>query len=102
MFASFLVEQPPGAVVATNAEARFFLLTGRLAIPALTPADRLPVGTALSRRYCAAGVALIAVPDSASPAGTAARALIRDQPSSIAELYQVTRGPALYRFTCPR
>lgn len=102
LLTSFLVELPGGPVVATSHEARFFLATERTAIPALTAGDNPPLGATLVRRYCAAGVALIAVPDSASSAGTAVRALLRDQPASLEQLFQVTRGPALYRFQCPR
>jgi hypothetical protein len=95
---SFGVERPVADVVATTDEARFFLVTGRLSVPALP----VPLGPdELVRRYCEARVGLIAVPDSDSRAGDAARLLARARPETLKPLYALTHGPSLYRFQCP-
>ncbi len=94
------------AVVASEDEALIYLYTGRHAVPSylFTWSDRsttpLPPDTTLSF-YCASGVTHIALSGPQAPGAPMVRHLEQRSDSTVSLLFQITNGPALYRFQCP-
>ncbi len=95
------------AVVASEDEALIYLYTGRHAVPSYlfswsgrstTP---LPGDTTLGF-YCDAGVTHIALSGPQAPGAPMVRHLEQRSDSTLSLLFEITNGPALYRFRCPR
>jgi len=105
--ASLGAEVPPGAVVASEGESLIYLYTGRRSVPSYLFRWR---GTGTAARphqeaidyWCEAGVTHLVVTGPSDSASTIAAQLASRSDSAAAPLFQVTGGPALYRFRCPR
>lgn len=105
--ASIGAELPPEAVIASEGEPLVYLYTGRRTVPSyffrwhgIGTAPR-PPEEAIAY-WCEAGVTHLAVTGPQDSAATIVAGLAAGSDSAAVRLFQVTSGPALYRFRCPR
>ncbi len=104
---SIAAEIPADAVVASEDEALVYLYTGRRSVPshlfrwAGLGTEPLPEDQRL-RYWCETGVTHLAVTAPADPAAQIVAHLVGRPDSTFTRLFQVTNGPGLYRFRCPR
>ncbi len=100
-------ETPPSAVVASEDEALIYLYTGRRTVPshlfrwAGLGTERLP-DSVIVAFWCQAGVTHLAVSGPGDAALPLAASAAGRKDSLLVPLFQVTQGPGLYRFRCPR
>lgn len=104
--ASIAAETPPDAIVASEDEALVFLYTGRQAVPSYLFRWRGRSTAALSDYetvafFCDVGVTHIAVTGPHAASARLVGALAARPDSTLAPLFRVRDGPALYRFRCP-
>lgn len=104
---SIAQETPPDAVVASEDEALIYLYTGRRTVPshlfrwAGLGTERLP-DSAIVTFWCQAGVTHLAVTGPGDAALPLAESSASHKDSLLVPLFQMTKGPGLYRFRCPR
>jgi hypothetical protein len=107
LISSIVQETPPSAVVASEDEALIYLYTGRRSVPSHLfrwsglGTERLP-DSLIVAFWCQAGVTHLAVTGPGDAALPLAESSASRKDSVFVPLFQVTKGPGLYRFRCPR
>lgn len=97
---------PPDAVIATEAEAGIYLYSGRHTVPNSPfrwhgrDVQNLPPDSVV-RFYCDVGVTHIALFGPEGGAAPVVAHLKSRKDTSVVPLFQLSHGPALYRFRCP-
>jgi hypothetical protein len=103
---SITEETPPGTVLAVSDEALVYLYSGRTAVPSYLfrwqgrRTDPLTTDESVAY-YCENGVTHLALTGPGAAAGPVVRELASADESLLEPLFQVTSGPALFRFSCP-
>ena len=102
---SITAETPPETVVAVSDEALVYLYSGRRAVPSYLfrwqgrRTDPLTADESVAY-FCENGVTHLALTGPGAAAGPTVRDLASAEESVLEPLFQVTSGPALYRFSC--
>ena len=99
-------ELPADAVVASADEALIYLYTGRRSVPSVLfrrenrASVPLPPDTTVGY-FCETGVTHLVLSGVGGPAAPLVDQLSAARDSPITPLFELTNGPALYRFRCP-